>query len=192
MSTFVHLDSGQRNVVQYPSPADFDVTAKQVSSWWPQARTVRAYPQEIQNKQYEFVTSIKLSHLILPYTAQLANEPLIFVEFHSSTYHDRGLISTIDGEFPKITFVAEWDKTQNNSSAPAWIHYKCNMTQAMRYKRDKPLKFKIVLRDGTVPVITDNTPPVLPNPALQISATFEMIPYIRDDEYINHMVTTLV
>jgi hypothetical protein len=193
MSTFIHLDSGARDVTQYPNPASFTVNANQVSTWWQAARTVRAYPQEIPNKQYEFVTTIKIDHLVLPYTEQLQDEPIVYVQFNSTKYKDRSLIQTISNMFPTITFVAEWDKTQNDSTAtPAWIHYKCNMPQAMRFSRDKPVIFEVTLRDGSTPIIVDNIPPVLPNPAVQVSATFELIPYIRDDEYSNHMVTTLL
>lgn len=194
MSSFLHLDSGFRNVQQFPSPAEYVVTADQVKSWFAQARSVRAYPQEIPKKQYEFVTSLKLLHLVLPYTDELISAPIIYIDLHSQKYQDKNLVTTISSVFPTITFVAEYDKTQPNIAGdPAWIHYKCNMTQVMRWARNNPILFKIVMpATNTVPVITDNTPPELPNPAVQVQATFEMIPYIRDDEYTNHMITTLL
>ena len=194
MSSFVHLDSGLRDVNKYPNPADYVVNANQGSTWFKHARNVRAYPQEIPNRQYEFVTSIKLTHLVLPWTTELSTDPIVYVVFHSQKYKDRSLIFTISNAFPTITFVAEWDKTQTDASGnPIWIHYKCSMTQAIRWARDNPIQFQILLpATDTVPTIVDNVPPALPNPAVQTLATFEEIPYIRDDEYSNHMITTLL
>ena len=193
MSSFIDLDSSLRNVQLWPNPANFVVNDSQMSSWFVSSRSVRAFPQEVPKKQLEFVAALKLLHFVLPYQANLADTPIIFVDLHCQKYKDRSLVSTISNAHPQIKFVCEFDKYQVDSNlAPAWIHYKCNMTQVMRFSRKSALTFTVSMLDGNTVQIVDNTPPALPNPTVQVHATFEIIPYIRDDEYSNHMVDTMV
>jgi hypothetical protein len=193
MSTHLHLDSGGRDVQVYPNPANFIITAKQLDSWFPQGRTVRAYPQEIPSKQPEFVTSLKLLGMAIPYSTSLINQPFVYVNLHTQRYNDKALIATIGNAHGNSTFVCEYDKIQNNSSGdPAFIHYKCAMTQVMRWNRNDPTVFQIELNDGSILIITDSTPPTPPALANQIQVTFEITPYIRDGTFDNWMTTTYV
>ena len=188
MATFIDLDSSYRDRQQYPNPANYTVKDDQMSSWFTQGRTVRAFPQEIPKRQLEFVASLKLIHFVLPYSTALSGMPIIFVDIHTQRYKDRSLISTISNMHPSIKFVCEFDKYQVDSTGnPVWIHYKTNMNQVMRFSRKSALTFTVILLDGSVLFIQDNLPPLDPNASVQVHATFEVLPYIRDDEYSNHL-----
>lgn len=193
MATFIDLDSTYRDRQQYPNPAEFVVGKDQLINWFRQARTVRAFPQQVSQRQMEMVDTIKLIHLVVPYQADIMDVPIIFVEFTSQKYKDKSLVSTMNNNHPTIKFICEWDKVQNDSAGdPAWIHYKTNMSQVMRFSRDFPIYFKLTFTTGNVLDITDTVVPEPINPAVQIHATFEVIPYIRDDEFSNHIVDTIV
>jgi hypothetical protein len=193
MSTFIDLASELRDREQFSNPAKFVVTESQQSSWFPNARTVRAFPQQVSQRQMEAVTTVKLIHLVLPYQDDIIDTPIVYVHFHTQKYRDKSLISTISNNQPEATFVCEFDKVQNNSAGdPAWIHYKTQMAQVMRFSRRSHLYFEVTFLDGTTLNITDTVPPAAANPLVQVHATFELIPYIRDDEFSNHLVDTMV
>ena len=145
MSTFIVLDSSYRDRQQYPNPANYVVNDTQMSSWFLQGRSIRAFPAEIPNRQLEFVSTIKLLHFVLPYSITLSNIPIIYVDIHTQKYKDRSLVSTISNSQPLVKFVCEFDKYQfNNAMQPVWIHYKCNMSQVMRFSRKSPLTFAVI------------------------------------------------
>lgn len=71
---------------------------------------------------------------------------------------------------------------------PTWIHYGTRMEQVMRFSRHKPLVCRIFNRDGTTIPIIDNTIPNPPNPLKQVYITMEVTPYIRDNDFSNHLI----
>ena len=65
------------------------------------------------------------------------------------------------------------------------------MEQTMRFKRDDPVSIKFTTRSGDTLPNTDTLVPNPPDPNQQTLITFEVIPYIRDNDYNNPMVNTL-
>jgi len=192
MATFIDLDSIKRDREVYPNPNDYELRPYQVKTWFRASRTVRAFPQNPNTEPLEFVTTVNIKHMSLPYSARLAALPRIYVEFRSRSYKDIHLIQTIDGIHSDVQFVCVPDRIQDDptSGNPAWIHYKCHMEQTMRFKRDDTILLRFTTRSETVLPNTDTLIPDPPNPAQQTLITFELTPYIRDSDYTNSMLDT--
>jgi len=192
MASFIDLDSTWRDRTMFPNENKYELTPKQVVSWTKKARTVRAFPEDPALRPLEFVTTINLKYLTLPYTDLLSTIPRIYINFSSREYKDTRLINTIDGRLPESKFICQFDKVQSDSLGnPIWIHYKCEMEQTMRFKRDDTIILELTSRDGNTLPQNDNPPDQDPNPDVQTLLTFEVTPYIRDGDYDNHMAATL-
>lgn len=194
MSTFLFADSSLRDREQFPNPAEYTIKKEQINGWFKHARTVRAHPSNPSSKPLEFATSIEIIQLITPYDDSFITIPTIMVDLHSQTYNDQYLISTIDGTNRDARFTLTFDKIQANGDGdPVWIYWKPVIgEQVTRFKRDEPIHFRVFTRDGNTLPITDTVPPVPLDPFAQTIATFQISPYIRDDDYDNHLVDTSV
>lgn len=192
MADFIVLNSIFRDREQYPNPANFVVGSEQMKDWLPQPRAVRAFPSEVSNRPLLFVNTLKILHLVLPYQADLQDLGLVYVNVFSQKFDDKNLVYMMEASMPQIKFVCEWDKTQNDSAGdPAWIHYKTNMSQVMRFAKNTPVTFQIYKPDGSIVSINDNLPPTPADPTKQVFATIEVVPYQRDDEFSHHNVEYL-
>lgn len=185
MATFIELDSGLRNREFFANPAEFTVTKEQVNGWFRKSRTVRAYPAPQHFKPLEFATSVELRDLTTPYLAALADVPRIYVDFHSQTYNDQYLISSINGVNRDAKFVLTFDRIVNNDAGVrTWIHWiNIHREQVMRFKRDEPVFFRVFTRDGITLAIVDAALPAAINPLVQVFASFDIRPYIIDAGY---------
>lgn len=193
MSSYFHLDSLFRDRETWPNPANYQLKPDQVGTWYRQARSIRAHPQNPSTNPLEFATSIKLHHLIIPYDAAFANLPVLYIEFRSKRYNDIHLVQSIEGNKADVQFVCINQKIQNDGAgSPLWIHFASTMDQVMRFSRGDEIIFKVTTRDGTVLPNQDTTPPIAADPNKQILATFEVTPYIRDGDYDNHMKETVL
>jgi len=193
MATFIDLDSIWRDREVNPNPAEYELRPQQVETWFRGARSVRAHPQNPNLQPLEFATTVNIRYLTVPYTEFLAGIPRLYVDLHTVKYNDIHLIQTIDGRHPTARFICAFDKIQNDAGGePLWIHYACRMEQTMRFKRDDPVVFRVMTRDGSVLPNTDTLVPEDPDPNKQILATFEITPYIRDGDYENSLVETSV
>nr|QBK86408.1 MAG: uncharacterized protein LCMAC102_02030 [Marseillevirus LCMAC102] len=191
MSTFIDLDSIWRDRETYPNPNDYQLTPKQVDTWFPSARTVRAYPQNPTIQPLEFATTVNIHYLTLPFSETVSEFPRIYVNFRSDRYKDIHLIQAIDGKQPDAKFICNFDRIQNDSNGnPMWIHYKCSMEQTMRFDRGRPVLFQITTRDGSILPNLDTILPTPLDPTKQTLCTFELTPYIRDGDYDNHLAET--
>jgi len=188
MATYVDLDSILRDREAYPNPADYKVVASQIKSWFGSARSVRAFPQDPNIKPLEFATSVQIRYLTIPYTEAFAILPRLYVVFKTSEYNDIHLLQTISGKHPDANFICEFDRLQFDINGnPVWIHFKCKTRQVMRFKRDSPVTFQVYTRDGNILPNIDTLVPVDPDPLKQILCTIEVVPYIRDTYFSNHM-----
>ncbi|MDB4769404.1 hypothetical protein OAG24_00415 [bacterium] len=193
MSTYFHLDSLFRDRETWPNPASYEVKPDQVATWFRQARSVRAHPQNPSTSPLEFVSSINLHHLIIPYDASFVGLPVLYVEFRSKKYNDIHLVHSIEGNKADVQYVCVLEKIQNDSAGdPMWIHFRSTMEQVMRFRRGDEIIFKVTTRDGSVLPNVDTLVPIAADPNKQILATFDVIPYIRDGDYDNHMKETVV
>ena len=192
MSTYIDLDSIFRDRQIWPNPADYEIFPKQIKSWFPSSRSVTNIPQNPNLRPLEFVTSVKINSIVLPYDASVADTPRIYVDFHSTRYNDTRLISTVDNVHGSARFICTFDKLQNDGGgAPIWMHYTCDMEQQLRFDRQYPVRFTVRRKDGTLFPNFDALFPAAPTPNRQILATFELTPYIRDGDYRNNMLETL-
>jgi len=67
MSVFIDLDSVWRDREQFPNPLDYTLTAKDVETWTSSGRTVRAMPQNPNERPLDFASSIEVRAATLPY-----------------------------------------------------------------------------------------------------------------------------
>lgn len=192
MATFVDLDSFERDRETYPNPNDYQLQVQQIKTWNRASRSVRAFPQNPNIEPKEFVTTINIRYMTLPYSDAVAALPRIYVNFVSRTYKDINLIQTINGIHSDAKFICVPDRIQEdpNTGNPIWIHYKCSMEQTMRFKRDDPILVQFTTRSGDVLPNTDTLVPNPPDPNQQTLITFELTPYIRDGDYDNQMLST--
>jgi len=297
MSTFIDLDSVWRDRQTYPNPCDYELTPDQVDTWVRAVREVRALPQNANERPLDFVTSINIVSLTLPFPRieiyaprvivatsilagvittmdphglttgdivmtsspgyssssgiqrnveyhvivlspvtfsveltpgggalslvngtgiglelavidnpliinsnyatviaawsaglQLLDFPRIYLDFHSRRYNDMRFLKTIKGVLADAKFVLGIDKTQfDDTLTPKWLHYKSCGEQVMRFKRDDPVVFRLMSRDGTViPFFTESDLSVPTNPDKQTMLTVNCIPYLRDAIFANH------
>ncbi len=186
MTTIIDLYSLFRDREVYPNPFNYHVNEKQVESWFKHNRSVTPLPQNPNMRPLDFMKAVKLQRLILPYSATLADEPRVYVNFRSQEYRDTRLINTIDGRLPDIKFVCNYRRIQNDSLGnPLWIQYDCDTPQVMRFELKSPVVFQVILRDGTILSSTDTIPPLDPDPQQQSFCTFELTPYMRFNGYDN-------
>jgi hypothetical protein len=193
MSTVIELDSQERDRRDYPNPCDYQITAREADTWFSSARQIRAFPSNASQKPLEFVTTVDLGSLILPWNAQLVEVPHIYLKFNSTVYDDRYLVNAINGTHSESNFVCEQCGIQyaSDGTTPMWIKYKpCHKEQTMRFKRNSTYNFRITSRNGDVlPFFIDpNTGPI--DPELQVLATFTVTPFIRDADYHNQTTET--
>lgn len=190
MASFINLDSIHRDREVYPNENSYEVDARQVEMWFAASRTTMAIAQNPSIKPREFATTVNIRYFSLPYTDELSEIPILFINFRSKEFKDIHLISTINGVQRDAKFVCRFDKIQNDRAGdPMWIHYQCNMEQTMRFKRGDPVAFEITTRSGDVLPQQDTSVPDDPDPTKQSQVTFEITPYINDGDYSNHTVT---
>lgn len=142
----------------------------------------------ISSSDYEEVTSKTKDAL------QLLGFPRIYLDIHTLRFNDPRCIQTVGGILADAKFVLGIDKVQyTDKLQPIWIHYKSHGEQVMRFKRDDPLSIRFMTRDGTTIPFFDEPDITIPtNPSKQSLITFSNTPYIRDNDYANHMTEPLM
>lgn len=183
MSTKILVDSIARDREEFPNPCEFSLPGRKVQGWFDYMKTTRGTPG---SKITEFVTTVALELIHLPYVAALLDLRYIQVEFRSRTFDDAFLIASAhSGGDPRTRFILQIDKVINGSAgAPTWIVYKPSGPMVMRIKRSDDLIF--TLKDPTGTVITgivDTAIPGQPDPLKQVTAVFDCLPYIEDARY---------
>ena len=75
-------------------------------------------------------------------------------------------------------------------SGPLWILYKCLFDQCYRFNTNKDaVHFRVFDSSGTTLNITDTSSDIPVDPLQQVSAIFQITPYIREGNYDNHLTT---
>ena len=209
MSNYLHLDSFFRNIETYPNPANYAIETSDLIGFNAEARTVRPTARDPRLRPEEFSTTLNLTQLIMPYylnptlpagtgvgqlnnpdniTANLAN---VYVDIHSDRYNDSFLTNTIRNSNPDIRFIATFGRVQfdNFSGTPVWSHFSpLHMPQVLRFRRNYPMTVRIFDRfNATLPIV-DFNPGDPDRPERQTLMTYEIVPYIRDDEFSNHLI----
>jgi hypothetical protein len=185
MSTFIDLDSIFRDRTDYPNPANYEVTAKQTEAWSKNVKTVKPFSQNPNTRPLSYVYNVSLFCLTIPYDESLVALPRLYVDFHSKSYNDINTMNSIEQKQYRSRFVCFPEKIQNDSQGvPTWIHYKSPMEQTLRFKLDDIVCFTILTRDTNVLDIFEETDFDIPiDPLKQTMATFQLIPYARDNDF---------
>lgn len=183
MSKYLDIDSVWRDSVEYPNPANFYVGANNVNCWYQYDRTLtKGGNVKLDNSMY----TINLVQLTLPYSDDLALLPRVYVNLASGDSKDKNLMFSMSNAQLNSKFVCYPCHIQKDASDnPIWIHYKSGMEQTMRMSFTADILFQVILRNGDVLVLTDD---IIPDPAKQVMATFNITPYFRDGDYDNHLL----
>jgi len=166
MASYINIDTGKRVDKKNFRPGHFTITGNQGSSWFRAPRTVSSNPSSMRHRADDFVTNISIDSFITPYQIDdstapginLADTPVLHLDFFTAGYNDIHLISAIEGENPDTKFILIQDEIQSNAAGdPVWIKWKSKMTQTMRFKRDGDLTFRVYDKDGnTIPFDDQN------------------------------------
>jgi hypothetical protein len=190
MANYIDIDSLYRDRETYPNPADFTIRPSDTLTWYP-LRVISRNPPDTKLAAQNLFQSISLLSLIIPYHDEFADLPKLYVDMHCLKYQDTPMIYTIDNKLSTARFVCVPEKIQNDSSGtPVWIHFKgITKDQTFRFYSNETIVFKVFTRTNTVlplsdPVVDPVSNEVLPlDPNLQVLATFEVVPYLRDGDY---------
>ena len=191
MSTFYEIDSRFRDREEYPNPFNFQVDPKQILNWFSHEKTVSAFHSDPGTMPLEFATSVKLKCIIIPYVVDPNTHgiPKLYIEFKNYKAKDTNLIYSINNTRADENFVAVFDKYQDdNTGTRVWIHYKSDMDQVMRFNRNDPIIFIVKDNLGNILPNVDSLVPLDPNLTRQVYATFETVPYIKDQNFRNSIV----
>lgn len=200
MSTYIDLDSFQRDFDQYPNSASYIVTDENVATWSRAPRTTMANSINPGARAIEFSQSVEAKHVILPYTAityvdstgvtqntHTADLQRIYLNVHTSQYDDKQLMYSINNKVSRARFVLVRDMIQTDSSGdPAWVVFKSKMDQVMRFQRNAALTVEIMQEEGFTIIITDGALPGSVTKSLQTYVLLEVTPYFIDGRYDNH------
>jgi len=194
MSNYIDLDSTHRKRDLYPNPCDYVVQSDQVSSWNRESRKVVSHSTRPGAKTTDFVQSIQIKHVILPYTdityhsqdgnvinSHTADLQRMYLNVYTERFNDKHLLSTIDNKVSKANFVLTQEKIQFDSSGdPAWIFFSSRMDQVMRFSRNESLVVQLRQEEGKIIIIEDMDPV---DKSLQTYVLIEVTPIIRDGDY---------
>lgn len=184
MSSYIDLDSYYRDRESYPNENAYELLPDQVQLWTKQPRQTVTFSRNPGLRPLEFVVTIRLISIQLPYSADIADIPKIYVNFESKNYKDVRLVDAIGGIHSDVKFVCSFDKLQYDAlNNPAWIHYKCRMIQTMRFEKGEPVIVSITTRSGMVLPQQDNPPSLPPIPSKQSLLTFQITPYELDGAF---------
>lgn len=186
MSTTFFLDSIGRDTAEYENPAEYEIGAKDVIGWFAQHRQVNEMGSNPSGRVMNFVQTVEVQSLIIPYEASFHDLPMLFVDFDESGSTNRStrLIKSNTRIDPNTKFLMEFDKIQfDDAGNEKWIHYKGLNDQVIRFNGNHRLSVKITTRSGNVLPVTVVDPK---DPDVQTLITFTTVPYIRDGSYDNH------
>jgi hypothetical protein len=207
MSSYLHVDSTWRDRLEFPNPAEFIIPLNVVDSWRTVDRTVYPVDKHCVSRYEGMVHTVELLNLTVPDTAvistitnatfngnsvqtsstiSITDAPFIYVALQNTSENtDKRLTNTLEGgvnsKFKNLAdavFVVYYDKTRNG-----WVHFESGMTQSYRINFKREIKFRLFDNTGQTLQITDTTPPTFPIASQQVSALFDITPYVRDDRY---------
>ena len=197
MSNWIYLNSIYRNRTDYPSPADYTVDPKQLVGWFKTSRTTSNIPPPNPRMQ-EYVTSVTVDHIVIPYDANLQKLPYLYLDVHSQNQNDSAIVATIGGTVPEMRFLCEVGHVQfdNTTNTPLWMHLHVKMDQQLRLRRDLPLVIRIYDDSGITifspgsrsALIIDETPPVKPDIYRQTHIAMKLVPYVHDGSFDNQLL----
>lgn len=202
MASYIDLDSYHRNTSFYPNSSSYTVTAEQMATWPRAPRQVTAHTARPGSSAVEFTDSLQCKTMILPFSAityvdkagvtqntHTADLQRVYLNIRNEMYDDKQLIYSIDNNVPRAKFVLTQIGIQyDNTTAPAWVKFSCNMDQVMRFSRNSPLIVEIMQEDGFTITIPDGGLPGSPTRSLQTYILMEITPYFRDSDYDNHSI----
>jgi hypothetical protein len=98
MSTYIDLDSIQRDREAFPNPCRYTLTVNQVDTWVRSTREVRALPQNANERPLDFVSSLNIVSAVIPYPRieLYANRSIVVDSITANTFTslaDHGLAS---------------------------------------------------------------------------------------------------
>ena len=208
MSSHIIFDSSFRDRTQFPNPARFDIGTEMTAGWSSLNKIVQCVKPCAKKDACNLLYCIKLLSLTIPLAATNAAggtplpnvEPFLFVRLSTTRYNDHDQIKSAFARYRNATFLCNF--VRNQGGADQWQQYASPMNQCIRLDDKAPeLFFNVFTREGSpeIPltagianntiIIADNALPAAINPTVQVTALFEITPYVRDGDYDNHVVS---
>lgn len=176
MAQYIELDSTHRDREVYPNPHEYELQPSQVNTW---SRSGFAAEQTVRY-------SVKVLNVIVPYVAGLKDNRRLYLDIHSNGLDDNYKVRMIEGVNADAKFVIILDKILNDSSDnPAWIQYKCDMTQSLRINFHNTFSVRIFDKDGVSIPNGDNLYPASVLDTAQTSMTIELTPLDQTQQRVD-------
>jgi hypothetical protein len=171
---FINIDSTYRDRVQYPNPADFQITTN---------GTVKN-SLDFFNIDYERCYSIELVSLTLPnvilqsgYGNRIAFYPYVYVEFSNMNQPCKNIMWSNNPNSTNCLFkVPMYNINTPDISKFVRVDGR-GMTQSIVFRARDSFRLRVLLPNGEIfQTDPDTIPPLDPTEDLQISYTFSLLP----------------
>lgn len=188
MSNICVIHSESRNRGTYPYPSQFVIDPIKISGNHIFGRTTQQIQKNPRFRSDEFVSSIKIVNVIVPYVVNVTdNLPMIYMSLRSLN-DSNTLIFTTNPKTKYYNFVLFMDRIlTDDNGVKRWIYYKAGYTQVMQFHRTYPIEIKISDKLGSILSLTGDEDELNdPVSSLQTTVIFEIEPFINDADYTNH------
>ena len=176
MTTYIWIDSRQRDIVAYPNPNNFSVTNEQTNDWYINPRTIDLVSSPLEYQKDEFLCSTYLDDIWILYPLLIPISPFIFIELYNPLNNDSNLIYNMQG-----LKNLKYEATSKHNIVGQWVNYKCITKQVTRIKR----------RGTFVVKIFDNTGNTLLELEV-VNIILSITPYFNDGDYENSLTQARV
>ena len=193
MSNIVILHSFNRNRKISPNPNSFEIDPKLFVGGKIYQRQTSQIQLNPHFKQDEFLVSINLHYIIIPYIENVTDcQPMLYLTLRNKNETDE-LLFTTNTKCMKSTFPIMVDKILTNDAGDKkFIYYKTPLTQVMKFKRDGIIFIRLQKPNGDDLVITGDNNEMIPfNEDLQTTVVFEVKSFVNDNTFSNHFVNPI-
>lgn len=190
---YFYLDSKYRDLTRYRNPCEFFITPEIHKGYFVRSRTMQN-PSEGKvitgiTSINEVESSVSLKTLVIPYIESVTdNLPVILLDVRSKRYMRDQMIRTNSTKLDNAIFICNYLRTKNDSAGePKWLIYESSQIQVMRLARHEELYVRLFNRNGNTIVINDGSSEIVPgNDDLQIMINIELLPFSRDNNFLQH------
>jgi hypothetical protein len=128
MTTYLYIDSKNRDKNNFPDATSFVVIPESTRDWPDEPRYV-SMMVDSKKRVYDFFSIVSIKQALIIYDGE-PTQPLIKLNFYNKLFNDGNLINTTDDN-KEIKFILSYDKTLNANQ----VLYHCKNHQVMRIKR---------------------------------------------------------
>lgn len=136
MSTYLYIDSENRDTNSFPNVNSFVITPELTHGWPDEPRYV-SMMVDSKKRVYDFFSIVSIKYAWIFYDNK-PTQPIIKLNFYNKIFNDGNLINTTD-QNNEIKFILSYDKTLGTNQ----VSYNCKTHQVMRIKRKGTFVFEL-------------------------------------------------